>query len=82
MIYRRYVGFYVIYVWCRGVMCAITSSMQDVQALCGLLHLLCLIHMRYVGCHILYVGFYILYVGSHILYVGSYSLYMSCAGAM
>ena len=53
MMYRRYVGYYVLYVLCTGVMWAITSSMYDVQALFGLLHPLCVMYRRDVGCYIL-----------------------------
>ena len=33
MMYRRYVGYYVLYVLCKVIMWAITSIMYDVQAL-------------------------------------------------
>ena len=33
---------------------AIIASMHDAQALCGLLHPLCMLDRRYVGCHSLY----------------------------
>ena len=50
MMYRRYVGCYIVYSCCSGVVWAVISSMWDVvasmydaQALCGLLYPLTLI---------------------------------------
>ena len=38
-----------------GPLCAVTSSMYDVQALCGLLQPLCIMYRHYVGSYVLYV---------------------------
>ena len=35
-------------------MWAVSFSMYDGKALCGMLYHLCMIHRRYVGCYILY----------------------------
>ena len=61
MIYRRYVGCYILCVGCY-IYVGSTDSMFDVPvlcsllySLCGLLQPLCMMYMRYVGCSILYV---------------------------
>jgi len=42
IMYRRYVGCYILYACCTCVMWAVASYMYVVQALCGLLHVLTL----------------------------------------
>ena len=60
--YRRYVGCYILYTCCAGVIWDVAYSLGMLHALCGLSQPLCIMYMRYVGCYILYVGCYSLYV--------------------
>ena len=80
--HKQYVGCYILYARCAcvmwaviGAVWAVTASMDDVQVLCGLLHLMCwLLQPLCVTCRC-YVGLYILYVDCYRRRVGRYSLY-------